>query len=70
MITELHSTRPSLDWTGHWLSPTEYARIIERPVQTVRWWCITGRFEDFSIPHFIDRSGRHWIKLTPGLSRP
>jgi hypothetical protein len=61
---------PRLDWTGHWLSTSEYSRIVERPSRTVRHWCATGVLRDFNVPYFRDSDGRYWIKLTPGLFRP
>lgn len=61
--------QPRLDWTGHYLSPEEYARIVERPARTVRRWCLTGYLIDFNVPYFRDGRGRYWIKLTPGLFR-
>ena len=65
----LPATPPRLDWTGHYLSTSEYARVIERPWSTVRRWCVNGYLRDFNVPYFRDARGRYWIKLTPGVFR-
>ena len=65
----LHRVPLRIDWTGHWLTPTEYARVVGRPVHTVWRWCRTGVLEDFNVPVY-KLSDHYWIKLTPNLFRP
>lgn len=59
------STLTRLDWKNHWLTINEYARVANRHVRTVRYWCETGTLRAFNIPHFRDRRGKWWIQNIP-----
>ncbi len=58
---------PPYNWRGHWLTVTEFARMMGREPRTVAWWVETGILADFGIPvcqfrHGKVHSGRAFIQ--------
>ncbi len=48
-----------------WLTVSEYARRIHRPLRTVRRWCLDGTFPAFGITVHRDHLGQWWIRHIP-----
>lgn len=49
-----------------WVTPREFARIYERSLRTVQWWCYSGTLADFGIQTYKDHR-RHggWLIRMP-----
>lgn len=41
---------PVCNWRAHWLTATEFARVMGRDPQTVYWWLRNGTLAEFGIP--------------------
>lgn len=58
---------PVHNWRAHWLTATEFARVMGRDPQTVYWWLKHGTLAEFGIPvcqfrHGKTHSGRVFIQ--------
>ena len=41
---------PPYNWRAHWLTVTEFSRMMGRRPQTVYWWIGNGTLAEFGIP--------------------
>ena len=58
---------PACNWRAHWLTTTEFARMMGRSPWTVQTWLRNGTLAEFGIPvcHFRHgglHSGRNFIQ--------
>jgi hypothetical protein len=58
---------PPYNWRAHWLTVTEFSRMMGRRPQTVYWWVGNGTLAEFGIPvcqfrHGGLHSGRTFIQ--------
>ena len=58
---------PPYNWRAHWLTVTEFSRMMSRRPQTVYWWVGNGTLAEFGIPvcqfrHGGLHSGRTFIQ--------
>ena len=49
---------PSHNWRAHWLTATEFARVMGREPQTVYKWLRNGTLAEFGVPVMHFRGGR------------
>lgn len=61
------------DWSDHWLTPYEFASVMQRSYPRVISWCRSGTLRDFGITYFrtnqpsTNRGSVWWIKCPPNL---
>jgi hypothetical protein len=52
------STVPLHPWSAHWLTVTEFSRMMGRAPDTVHWWIRQGILTEFGIPVYRVRGGK------------
>ena len=52
------SVVPAYNWRAHWLTATEFARMMGREPQTVYKWLRNGTLAEFGVPVIHFRNGR------------
>jgi len=58
MMEDKPSFVPACLWVGHWLTVSEFARLMGRSPQTVYKWTRLGTTAEFGISTYEYRSGR------------
>ena len=48
---------PSCSWRAHWLTVTEFSRMMGREPQTIHTWLRNGTLAEFGIPTYSFRCG-------------
>lgn len=49
---------PAHNWRAHWLTVTEFSRVMGRSPDTVHGWVRQGVLAEFGIPVYCVRGGR------------